>query len=67
MLNEREIYVLGKATVDEIRDNYYRRMGSDIISSHPEKLISDLDAMIANLERVKKFAIDYQKARGEEN
>lgn len=66
MLNEREIYVLGKAAVDENRDNYYRSMGSDIIAKNPEKLISNLDTMIAKLERVKKFAIDYQKAHKEE-
>lgn len=65
MLNEREIYAIGKAAVDEIRDNYYRRMGTDIISKHPEKFISCLDDMIAALERVKGFAVDYQKAREE--
>ena len=40
--------------------------GTDIISMHPEKFISHLDAAIAKLERVKNFAIDYQKSREEE-
>lgn len=66
MLNPHEIYVLGKAAVDEIREDYYRGMGTDIISRNPEKLISKLDAMIAKLERVKGFAANYQKACEEE-
>lgn len=65
MLNEHEIYVLGRAVVDEIREDYYRGMGTDIIAKNPEKLISNLDIMIAKLERVKRFTIDYQKASEE--
>lgn len=67
MLNAHEIYVLGKAAVDENREDYYRRTGTDIISCQPEKFISMLDGMIAKLERVKDFASDYQKAREEED
>lgn len=61
MLNEREIYLLGKAVVGEIRSNYLLSMGSDTISEHPEKFISYLDTSIASLERMKRFVIDYQK------
>lgn len=60
MLTAREIYVLGKAAVDANREDYYRGIGTDIISKHPESLILNLDAMIAKLERVKSFAIEYQ-------
>ncbi len=66
MLNESEIYVLGKAAVDENRECYYRGIGTDIISNHPERLVSCLNGMIARLERVKSFAIGYQKACEEE-
>ncbi len=66
MLNPCEIYVLGKAAVDENRESYYGSIGTDMISNHPEKLISCLDSMIAKLERVKSFAADYQKACEEE-
>lgn len=66
MLNPHEIYVLGKAAVDENREDYYGSIGTDIISSHPEKFISCLDSMIAKLERVKSFATDYQKTREKE-
>jgi hypothetical protein len=62
MLNEHEIYVLGKAAVDEIRDDYYRRVAGDTITVHPEQFFSYLDAAIAKLERVKKFEIDYLKS-----
>lgn len=60
MLTAKEIYVLGKAAVDENREDYYQGVGSDIISTHPEKFIEKIDAMIAKLERVQNFAIDYQ-------
>lgn len=39
MLTAKEIYVLGKAAVDENREDYYQGVGSDIISTHPEKFI----------------------------
>ncbi len=65
MLNAHEIYVLGKATVDENREDYYRSTGTDIISRDPEKFISMLDGMIAKLQRVKDFASDYQKTKEE--
>lgn len=65
MLNEHEIYLLGKAAVDENRDEYYRSMGTDIVSKTPEKFISCIDTMIAKLERVKNFASNYQKIREE--
>lgn len=67
MLNPHEIYVLGKAVVDENQDCYYRTIETGMISSHPEKLIACIDVMIAKLERVKNFASDYQKAHEEEN
>lgn len=66
MLNAHEIYVLGKNAVDENRNNYYSGMGSDIIAKHPERFVSHIDAMIARLERVKSFAVDYQKTLEEE-
>lgn len=53
MLNEHEIYVLGKAAVD---------VAGDTITVHPEQFFSYLDAAIAKLERVKKFEIDYLKS-----
>ena len=65
MLNSHEIYVLGKDVVDENRESYYRSVGTDIISNHPERFIASLDVMIAKLERVKGFATDYQKTREE--
>lgn len=67
MLNAHEIYVLGKAAVDENQKYYYRNAGADYISCNPEKFISILDTMIAKLERVKNFVSDYQKAREEED
>lgn len=66
MLNAHEIYLLGRAAVDENRDDYYRSMGTDIVSGTPEKFVSCIDAMIAKLERVKNFASNYQKVRKEE-
>lgn len=60
MLTAKEIYVLGKAAVTENRDDYYRRVGSDIISQHPEKFIANIDITIARLERVKNLVIEYQ-------
>lgn len=60
MLTAKEIYILGKAAVDENREDYYRGVGTDIISKHSEKFIANLDIMIARLERVKSFAVDYQ-------
>lgn len=66
MLSEHELWVLGKTAVDGIRVHCYGNLGSDIISNHPEILISYLDAVIARLERVKDITVKRQKAREEE-
>ncbi len=66
MLNPDEIYVLGKTAVDRNRDCYYQSMGTDIISRNPETFILNLNAMIDRLERIKGFAIEYQKSCKEE-
>lgn len=62
MLNANEIYVLGKVAVDENRERYYQGIGTDMISKHPESFVAHLDTMIARLERIKAFAVDYRKS-----
>ena len=65
-LTAKEIYILGKAVVDENREIYYGIFGNDVISAHPDKLIRYLNMMIENLERVRYFAEEYQKTLEED-
>lgn len=67
MLTANEIYKLGKATVDEIRKDYYQNVESGMISRKPDKFIEDLDHMIAKLNRIKEFAFEYKKINEEVN
>ena len=59
MLDEKEIYVLGRSAVDEIQRDYYYGMDSDIIRSCPAEAIAIINAMIGRLERVKNFMKAY--------
>lgn len=67
MLNEKEIYVLGKSAVDENQRDYYSGMGSDIIRSRPAEAITKIETMIERLERVKNFVKDYKETLEKEH
>lgn len=61
MLNEKEIYLLGKGIVDEIKDDYYCTVLSDDIRKDPKKLINKINIYIAKLMRVKTLTREYDE------